>query len=279
MNNVDEDKDVEDKYEDINSLSVHPDNVVSRNRILGRPQRPDTSKMSKREEELALDNYKKKRKSYTDAKQMEMAKQMAEADITTLPQRRQMHSYIGDQTPSIRLMMVVEAHPLVAGQTFQHKETLQICIAKEENLRNIKIKIVWSSHVTYIVGGYNLYVAAGYQMQMGWLVCVACCRKGDDVLRIPPNSHYFDERQLCKPFRRKWIGYLLYGTIEDCPGATYCVLSEVIRDYVDPYAVTNNIIQDARDHAKADIFYKPNDNIRYAYAIQQAIQDMGHVCD
>jgi hypothetical protein len=30
--------------------------------------------MSKREEELELDNYKKKRKSYTDAKQMEMTK-------------------------------------------------------------------------------------------------------------------------------------------------------------------------------------------------------------
>jgi hypothetical protein len=125
---------------------------------------------------------------YTDAKQMEMAKQLAEADITTSPQRRLMHSYIGDQTPSIRLMMVVEAHPLFAGQTFQHKETLQILIAKEANFRNIKVKIVRSSHVTYIVRGYNFYIAAGYQMQAGWSVCVACCREGDDVLRIPPNS-------------------------------------------------------------------------------------------
>ncbi len=155
---------------------------------------------------------------------------MAEVDITTLPQWHQMHSYDSDQTPSIRLMMVIKAHPLVAGQTFQHKETMQIRIAEEANLRNIKVKIVWSSHVTYIVGGYNFYVAAGYQMQTGWLVCVACCRKGDDVLRIPPNSHYFDERQLRNPFRGKWIGYLLRGTIEDCPGATYCVLSKVIRD-------------------------------------------------
>ncbi len=58
----------EDEYEDNDFSSVHPDNVVSRNRILGGLQRPDTSKMSKREEELALDNYKKKRKLYTDAK-------------------------------------------------------------------------------------------------------------------------------------------------------------------------------------------------------------------
>ena len=157
-----------------------------------------------------------------------MAKQLAEANITTLPQWGQMISYSGDQTPSVGLMMVVEAHPLVAGQTFQHKETLQICIAEEANLRNIKVKIVWSCHITYIVRGYNFYLAAGYQMQTGWLVCVACCRKGDGVLRIPPNSHYFDERQLCNPFRLKWIGYLLRATIEDCPGATYPVLSEVI---------------------------------------------------
>ncbi len=118
LNNVDEDKDDEDEYEDNDFSSVHPGDVVSRNHILGGPQRPDTSKMSKREEELALDNYKKKRKLYIDAKRKEMAKQLAEDDITTSPQRRQMHSYNGDQTPSIRLMIVVEAHPLVAGQTF-----------------------------------------------------------------------------------------------------------------------------------------------------------------
>ncbi len=195
LNNVDEDEDDEDEYEDNNFSSVHPDDVVSRNCILGEPQRPDTSKMSKRKEELALDNYKKKRKLYTDAKRMEMAKQLAEANITTFSHWHQMHSYICDQTPSIRLMMVIEAHPLVAGQTFQHKETLQICIAEEANLCNIKVKIVRSSHVMYIVRGYKFYVAAGYQMQTGWLVRVACCREGDDVLRIPPNSHYFDVKE------------------------------------------------------------------------------------
>jgi hypothetical protein len=94
------------------------------------------------EEELALDKYQKKRKAFTDAKRLEMVKQLAEADITTLPQQGQMISYSSDQTPSIRLMMVIEAHPLVAGQIFQHKETQQILIAEEANLRNIKVKIV-----------------------------------------------------------------------------------------------------------------------------------------
>jgi hypothetical protein len=208
-----------------------------------------------------------------------MAKLLAEADITTLPQRGQRISYGGDQTPSIRLMMVVESHSLVAGQTFEHKETLLICIAEEANLGNIKVKIVRDSHVTYIVGGYNFYVAIGYQIQTRWLVRVACCQEDNDMLRIPLTVQYFDERQLCNPFSGKWVGYLLCSTIKDSPGPTYCVMSEVIQDYVNPYVVAKNILQNAHNHAKADLFGKPDDNIRYAYAVQQAIQDMGHVCD
>jgi hypothetical protein len=56
-------------------------------------------------------------------------------------------------------------------------------------------------------------------------------------------------------------------------------MSEVIHDHVNPYTVTNNILQDAHNHAKADLFGKPDNNIRYAYAVQQAIRDMGHVCE
>jgi hypothetical protein len=35
----------------------------------------------------------------------------------------------------------------------------------------------------------------------------------------------------------------------------------------------------ATTQRQTDIFGKPDDNIRYAYTIQQAIQDMGHVCE
>jgi hypothetical protein len=214
LNNVDE-----DKYEE-NNFSSFPQNdgVSCNHRILGGPQWPDTSKMTLREEELALDKYQKKRKAHTDAKQLEMVKQLAEADITTLPQQGQMHSYKGDQTLLIWLMIVVEGHPLVAGQTFQHKETLQIRIAEEANLRNIKVKIVRSSHVAYIVGGYNFYVVTGYQNQTGWLVRVACCREGDDVLKIPPSAHYFDERQFCNPFRKNGLAIFFAVPSKIAPG-------------------------------------------------------------
>jgi hypothetical protein len=64
LNNVDE-----DEYEENNFSSFPQNNGVSRNhRILGGPQRLDTSKMTLREEELALDKYQKERKACTDTK-------------------------------------------------------------------------------------------------------------------------------------------------------------------------------------------------------------------
>jgi hypothetical protein len=173
LNNVDE-----DKYEENNFSSFPQNNGVSCNHhILGGPQRPDTSKMTLREEELALDKYQKERKAYTDAKWLEMGKQLAEADITTLPQWGQMNSYSGDQTPLIWLMMVIEAHPLVAGQKFQHKETLQICIAEEANLRNIKVKIVWTVTSLIFLEDITFTLPQGTRFrQGGWYVLPAAAK-------------------------------------------------------------------------------------------------------
>ena len=75
------------------------------------------------------------------------------------------------------------------------------------------------------------------------------------------------------------MSYLIRNTIEDCPGASYRVMSEVLRDYVNPYAITNNILQDAREHAKADLFGKAEDNVKYAYALRDTLIAKGHSCE
>ncbi len=75
------------------------------------------------------------------------------------------------------------------------------------------------------------------------------------------------------------MSYLIRNTIEDCPGASYRVMSEMIRNYVNPYAITNNILQDAREHARADLFGKAEDNVKYAYALQDTLIAKGHSCE
>ena len=110
-------------------------------------------------------------------------------------------------------------------------QLLDIQIAEEANLQHIKVKVIKSSHVSHTIRGFNFYVAAGYWSQMGWMVCVACCREGDDILCTSPSAHYFNEMVLWIPFHHgKWVSYLLHGTAEDCPGTTYPVMSEVIHD-------------------------------------------------
>ena len=153
-----------------------------------------------------------------------------------------------------------------------------IRIAEEANLRLIKVFVMKSSYLSYVVGGPNFYVAATFRQHDGWLVRVACFREEDDVLNIPPNAQYFDEDKLRMPFRAKWVSYLLRKTVADCPGASYRVMSEVIRDYVNEYAITNNILQDAREHARKDIFGEPEDNVKYAYALRDSLVERGHDC-
>ncbi len=51
--------------------------------------------------------------------------------------------------------MLVELQILLAGQLFHSKETLMIHIAEEANLQLIKVSIMKSSYLSYIVGGPN----------------------------------------------------------------------------------------------------------------------------
>ena len=53
-------------------------------------------------------------------------------------------------------------------------------------------------------------------------------------------------------------------------------MSEVIRDYVNPYAIMNNILQDARYHARSDLFGKEEDKVKYAYALEDTLVSKGH---
>jgi hypothetical protein len=43
--------------------------------------------------------------------------------------------------------------------------------------------------------------------------------------------------------------------------------------------LTNNVLQEARDTAKGDLFGDPDENVKYAYAIANAIQQMDHTVE
>jgi hypothetical protein len=203
-------------------------------------------------------------------------KSMSNKCVATSPQESQLGNFKGDPNEMVWPMEYMESHHLLKGHTFQLKETLQICIAKEANLCLIKGKTIMSDSNNLIVAGRNSYVCATYSVQYGWQVTNACCREGDDFSIIAPNHRVIEEKVLWTLFKSKWVGHVLWNAIEDTPGLPYQMMREMLKQYFNKYVLTNNFLGEACDTAKGDLFDDPDDNVWYAYAIAKAIQQMIH---
>jgi hypothetical protein len=173
-------------------------------------------------------------------------------------------------------MEYVESHLLDKGHTFQLKEMLQVRIAEEVNLHLIKAKTIRSNSMNLTVAGRNFYVSTTYSVQYGWQVMKAWCRFEDDFSIIPKNHMVMEDKGLRPPFKSKWVGHVLWNTVEDTPGLMYQMMHEILKPYINEYVLTNNVLQEAHDTAKGDLFGDLDKNVRYAYAIANAIQQMGH---
>jgi hypothetical protein len=155
------------------------------------------------------------------------------------------------------------------------KKTLQICIAEETNLHVIKVKTIRSDSHNLIVTGWKFYVCATYSVQYGWHIRNACRREGDDLSVIPQIHRDIKQKGLRTPFKSKLVGHVLRNAIEDTPGLPYQIMRKILNPYFNAYVLTNNVLQEACDAAKGDLFGNPDDNVQYTYAISKAIQEMG----
>jgi hypothetical protein len=72
---------------------------------------------------------------------------------------------------------------------------------------------------------------------------------------------------------------VLWNAVENTPGPTYQMMCKILKPYINKYVLTNNVLQEARDTAKGDLFGDPDKNVTYAYAIANAIQQMGHTIE
>jgi hypothetical protein len=138
---------------------------------------------------------------------------------------------------------------------------LQIRIAEEANLRMIKVKTIRSNSNNLIVAGRNFYVYATYSVQCGWQVLKACCREGDNLSIIPQNHRVFEEKGLQAPFKSKWVSHVLWNAIEETPGLLYRIMRKISKTYFNEYVLTNNVLQEAHDAAKGDLFGDPDNNV------------------
>jgi hypothetical protein len=206
-------------------------------------------------------------------------KSIASKDLAALPQKSQVGVFLGDQNKMIQMVAAVKSCCLVGTNSFKLEDMVQLCIAEEANLCQIKLKTIRSDHNNLIVTGSNFYVYATYLLQLGWVVRTVFCREGEDTRKIPTNLKYINEKALRIPSKSKWVALVLWTTNKETHGLPYQMMCEILKPYVNDYAMMNSILQDNHDISKVDLFGQQEDNVKYTYAIAKAIEDMGHTVE
>jgi hypothetical protein len=107
----------------------------------------------------------------------------------------------------------------------------------------------------------NFNVCVTYSVQSGWQVSKACCREGDNFSIIPKNHRVFKQKGLQAPFKSKWVSHLLRNAIVETLGLQYQIMHKVLKPQVNKYVLTNNVLQEAHDAARGDLFGDPDNNI------------------
>jgi hypothetical protein len=219
------------------------------------------------------------RKEFTDANRRKLLAALSSVDMNVSPQKQVLTGHTGDQFPHIRLMAVAENYPLMKGHTFSEKDTMMKRIGEEANLHNIKVKVLKSCKMQYEVAGDSFYVKVSNLMFEGWTIHSLCFRENDDNLIIPTRAMYISEKSLQSPFTEEWLGHLLRSHLETCPGMSYSHMRSLLSNHVHTELITNNLLQEARDWEKLQLFGNADDNVQYCEAVKAAIIGMDHSCE
>jgi hypothetical protein len=241
------------------------DKSKNKNYNIDGPQPPDLDKYPKKERVVVWDAYKKKRKAFTDQQRKNRANLACEG--LKVSEDVNPSDYKGCNLDRIRTMDKVEAHPLMANHTFSSRDIVYLRVAEEANLRSIVIKINRSDNQQFVASGIDFYVRALFTDGVGWLVTTAVCRDGDDILKIPPSHcvtiplELQSGRSIGTPLKSKMLVPIILNAVAGNPGIPSRYLRELFSKYVRSYALTDSILQEAKDLAKKQIFGQAKHNV------------------
>ena len=262
--------------DDLFRSSFPKNNSVSKYYLESGPQPPDLSQYPEEDHNDVWAAFKKKRKAYNDKQRYTKAK-IARNNPNCNESR-----YTGCNSDQLQPMTEVEAGPLLVNHTFSSKDILHLRIAEEANLRGIVIRVTRSDDQNFHVIGVDFYVRASFTQKDGWKVLSAVCREGGDLLTIPPTSRVYankdgsGSRSLTTPLKSKMIVPIIMDAIRDNPGMPYPLLREILKPYAQDYSCTDSLLQEGRELAKAQLFGRAEDNVKYARAVKVELRSLGH---
>ncbi len=116
-------------------------------------------------------------------------------------------------------------------------------------------------------------------MFQGWTIHNLCCRENDDTLIVPTCAMYLSKKSLQSPFTGEWLGHLFCSHLETCPGILYVHMRGLLVNHVHTELVSHDLLQEARNWAKIQVFGNADNNVQYCKAVKAAIIEMGHSCE
>jgi hypothetical protein len=253
---------------------------TSKNKTYNRdgPQPPNLERYPEDDRQEVLDAYKKKRKAFNDQmrkKRAKLAREGVEGGGVNPS------DFKGWNVERLRTMDEVETHPLKVGHTFSSRDILYLRVAEEANHRGIVIRVNRSDDQQFVASGIEFYVRATFADKCGWVVTAAVCREGGDILKIPPQYRVTEvdaknRRAVTTPLKSRMIVPIILNAVGANPGIPYPYLRELLSSYAKPYALTDSILQEARDLAKKQLFGIAEENVQYTKGVEKELRELGH---
>jgi hypothetical protein len=181
---------------------------------------------------------------------------------------------------TLRPLVEVEKYRLCVGQMFPDKNIFWMRIAEEALLHGITVHAIRSEYTHLTVCGQSFHAEGTYREGLGWTCKVAVCCDGDDTSIIPDRSRHDNTNVPLKtPLYYEWVILIIRSRVEKKPGIEYEALRDALRPYARETAITNFILQKARDVAKIEIFGSPNENVWYVEGVLERMRSLGHTAE
>ncbi len=181
--------------------------------IMGGPVCPNCEGMTVTEKQFAKDEYKRKRKAYTNQK---WVKRLKEAALHT-----EYVQYTECLHLTLQTMAEVEKSMLEVGQTFPDKKLLKLRVAEEANRRGIHFYVPRSEVQQYKAYGEMFAVKANNnEMTNGFYVSICSVRDGDDFSGLDTGKVYSNGEKGKTPSTAAMIVPLILRVVAMDPAVT-----------------------------------------------------------
>ncbi len=185
--------------------------------------------------------------------------------------------YCGD---SLRPLAEVEKFRLMEGHMFPNRDIFWLRVGEEALLRGIRVRAMRSEDTALTVCGPSFHASGSFREGKGFVCTVAIVRDGDDTSKIPRRTEYESMPAPAQtPLDYKWVIPILEPAIEKKPGIEYEMMRTILRAYAPEDAITNAVIQRARDAAKIKVFGTSSVNVCYVKALIVELKRRGHYAE